>query len=138
MSKKIEVYVTELVINDEIDHQFLRLSEASSSPKARDLTMVIGSSEAREIRRCIQNTKSRRPLTHELAYKVIHSLNADLVSCFIHDMKDGVYYAELQVEFQGSLVAFDCRPSDGIALSVRGKVPIYLADQLFQNISESA
>ncbi|TAH34521.1 MAG: bifunctional nuclease family protein [Planctomycetota bacterium] len=129
---KIEARLSRLVVVDGHDQQFIQLREAHPrGGKAREITMVIGLNEAAEIRRCLQNESMPRPLTHELAYRILGQLGGRLQEAVIHDLREGTYYAELRLEHQGTVLHVDCRPSDGIALSLRNRSPIYILEKVF-------
>ena len=66
-----------------------------------------------------------RPLTHDLFKNVIDELGAALNTVYITEIKDGVFYAQLNFE-NGSKVS--ARPSDAIAIALRSGTPI-LANQ---------
>ena len=48
----------------------------------------------------------------------------------IHDIKDSTFYAKLILRSDGELREIDARPSDGIALALRMKAPIYVTDKI--------
>lgn len=75
-----------------------------------------------------------RPLTHDLMISLMHSLNVGLSRMEINDLKDGTYFARLILEHKGlptsSEFTLDARPSDALALAVREKCPVYIAEQV--------
>jgi bifunctional DNase/RNase len=100
----------------------------------RYLFIWIATAEAYSIAMELQGTTSLRPLTHDLLKSVIAELGGTIVSVIINDLSDDIYYARLVLDANGRHVEVDSRPSDAIALAVRAKVPIYVAD----NVLESA
>ncbi len=75
-----------------------------------------------------------RPLTHDLLLDLIHHLGAELLRIEITDLKDGTFYARLVLlgpeEMGGQEFTVDARPSDAIALAVRKKCPVYIAENI--------
>ncbi|MHC5021962.1 MAG: bifunctional nuclease family protein [Planctomycetota bacterium] len=127
----IEVRVSRLVIVDDHQEQFIQLREASPEGNPRELTMVIGPSEAYAISYCLEGARPQRPLTYELAFQLIGALDGQLTEAVIHDLREHTYFAELHIEHQGTTLRVDCRPSDAIALSLRGSSPIYVTENVF-------
>jgi hypothetical protein len=97
----------------------------------RSLALVIGHFEANGIAIPLQGVIPPRPLTHDLLLNVMGDLKASLQRIVITDLKDEVYYAQLQVNVQGQLLLVDARPSDAIALALRAKVPILVEERVF-------
>jgi len=50
----------------------------------------------------------------------------------IHDLKDNTFYANLYLDVRGTELVVDSRPSDAIALAVRVKAPIFVADSVIE------
>ncbi len=75
-----------------------------------------------------------RPLTHDLLLDLIRRLGAELLRIEITDLKDGTFYARLVLlgseESGGQEFTVDARPSDAIALAVRKKCPVYIAENI--------
>ncbi len=88
------------------------------------LPLWIGGVEAMSISLALSNTRAERPLTHDLLISVLHSLNASIVGVNITDVRDGIFYAVLDVLCGDRFVSVDCRPSDAIALALRTQAPI--------------
>jgi len=71
----------------------------------------------------MEGIKPPRPLTHDLMKNIIGALGAELSDVVIDELRDGTFYAKLNVDNQ----QIDSRPSDAIALAVRYGVQIYVA-----------
>ena len=50
----------------------------------------------------------------------------------VTELKEQTFYAKIYVEMDGSILKIDARPSDSIALALKTKVPLYVAEELFQ------
>ena len=94
--------------------------------------IVIGTSEAFEIRRVVCGVQTERPLTHQLAHDLIKGLGGRLAAVDIVDLKNNTFYAKLLVE-QGedsTPKAIDTRPSDAVALAMRAGCPLRVAESV--------
>ena len=91
------------------------------------LPLWIGGVEAMSISLALTNTRAERPLAHDLMTGLLHSLGVTLVGVSIVDVRDGVYYAMLDLLRGTEMLQIDCRPSDGIALALRLQAPIRVA-----------
>ncbi len=71
-----------------------------------------------------------RPLTHDLMLSLIRTFGAELIRIEINDLRDGTFYARLVLGKEGEELLVDSRPSDAIALAVRKKCPVYIAESV--------
>ncbi len=94
----------------------------------RYLPIWIGAFEAEAIRIELANSPVARPLTHDLLKQVIQQLGGEVEHIVVNDLRNDVYYASLKVRMDDKVIEIDSRPSDAIALAVRLKVPLYVAD----------
>lgn len=83
------------------------------------LPIYIGLWEAISIRNALKQEIPPRPLTHDLFVEFMKSFDIVLNELIIDSLEDGVYYARLIFTRDHHQVSMDCRPSDGIALSLR-------------------
>jgi len=88
------------------------------------LPLWIGGVEAMSISLALSNARAERPLTHDLLMQVLEGVNATISGVTITDVKDGVFYAMLDIMHGAAMLSVDCRPSDGIALALRAHAPI--------------
>lgn len=122
-------YLSQILIDEGSDEQLLFVTEREGGRRMR---IRIGISEAGAIDRAVKGQKFKRPLTHDLLMQVIDSLGATCREVRIVDARDNTFFAELLLRrADGSEVAIDCRPSDGIALMVRSPgVPLMIAEDV--------
>ena len=99
----------------------------------RYLFIWIATAEAYSIAMELQGTAPQRPLTHDLLKSVIAELGGKLVSVIVNDLTEDIFYARLVLDADGRHVEVDSRPSDAIALAVRAKVPIYVAESVLDS-----
>ncbi len=120
-----------IIINEIHDQQVIMLREVDGE---RSFPIVIGIFEATSIDRRVKGTPSPRPLTHDLVASVVEHLGGELRDIYISDLRDHTYYAKLRIYQDGERIEVDCRPSDAIALAVTAKVPIYVAEDVLNEV----
>lgn len=114
----------------------IRMVEASNdivlllADRGRQLPIWIGSPEAAAIALAQQGVQPSRPLTHDLINDVLQALQAPCERVEITSLVDGVFYADL-VLTNGTRVS--ARPSDAVAVALRAKVPILVADDVLDS-----
>ncbi len=95
----------------------------------RFLPIWIGSPEADAIAVKLQDVTPPRPLTHDLLGSVISTLGASVDHVVVTDLSNDTFYAKLVLNLNGGgQTEVDCRPSDAIAVAVRGGYAITGAD----------
>jgi len=92
--------------------------------------IFIGQLEAQSILIGLGNVPMPRPNTHDLLLSVIAMMDAALEKIEIVALKDGIFYAQLTMKQNDKSFIIDSRPSDSIALAVRAKCPIFIADSV--------
>ena len=101
------------------------------------LPIWIGSTEALSISAILNGTHLDRPMTHETMFQAIHTLGGEISSCDLTALRDGTYYAELQMIRNNIPIRLDCRPSDGIAMALHGSAPIRVAQAVLSDTMRS-
>lgn len=87
----------------------------------RYLPIWIGSPEADAIAVKLQDVSVPRPLTHDLIGSVIGALGATVEHVTVTDLSNDTFFAKLVLRLaDGTQTEVDCRPSDAIAIAVRG------------------
>jgi bifunctional DNase/RNase len=124
-----------IIISEISEQQIIMLREVDcESGEPRTFHIVIGIFEATSIDRRVKNIPNPRPLTHDLINNVIDLLGGDLQDVFISELREHTYYAKIRVRRDGELIEIDARPSDAVALAVSAKVPIYVAEDVLQEV----
>jgi bifunctional DNase/RNase len=118
---RVQVDILGLSTNPASGGAFALILKEVNGP--RRLPIIIGASEAQSIALEMEGIKPPRPLTHDLIKNIITSFGAELQEITIDELRDGTFYAKLNIDNQ----AIDSRPSDAIALAVRYGVHIYVA-----------
>lgn len=123
-----------IIMSQVNENQYIVLKEVDGD---RSFSIVIGLFEANSINRRVQQLPSPRPLTHDLIVSVVDNMGGDVHDIVINELRDHTYFAQLRIMYEGELIEIDCRPSDAIALAVTAKVPIYVAEDVLDEVSES-
>jgi len=123
----VRVELSKIVISDNRSEQVIWLRETEG---LRQFSISIGPFEAIAIQNRILDRIPERPLTHDLLLNIVGDMGGIIRRVEVSALKDRIFYAQLVVELNGSNVAIDCRPSDGIALAVRAEAPIFAAEEV--------
>ena len=87
-----------------------------------------------------QITKER-PLTHDLMAHLLTALGAKVERVIINDLKNATYYARVIIRVQNELhqkkiIELDGRPSDCIAMATQQKAPIYVSQDVWDEVDD--
>lgn len=97
----------------------------------RVVPIYIGGPEAHAIDLALSGTPTPRPMTHDLFATVIEGLGSALDRVVVTELKEGTFYAEIQLkDVSGAVQKISARPSDAIALAVRTGSPIFANEEL--------
>ena len=126
----VPVELTRIIIDEKNHDQAVVLREKNGT---RQVPIEIGFVEATSIQMKIAGVQAPRPLTHDLLAAMVGVLGAEAESLVVDDLMDGTFFAKLRLRDKGGRqVVLDCRPSDGIALAVRLKIPIFVEEKVFK------
>ena len=95
----------------------------------RYLPIWLGAAEATAIAFAQQEVLPPRPLTHDLFKNVLDALKVNLQTVYLTELKDGVFYAQLNF---GEGESISARPSDAIAIALRTGSPILASEELLE------
>ncbi len=125
----VRVELVKIIIDEKRQDQVIVLKEKDGE---RQIPVVIGFMEASSIRLKISGVDVPRPMTHDLLADVIEVLGGRLERVLIDKLVDNTFHAKLEIKSkEGEIKLIDARPSDSIALAVRFKSPIFVADDIF-------
>jgi len=113
-------------------HRMVVLRELDGN---RYLPIWIGPFEADSITIELQGVPMARPLTHDLMRSILEELNVGVAYVVVNDLRDDTFYARIILEVNGLHREVDSRPSDAIALAVRVRAPIFVAEQVMDQAS---
>ena len=125
----VEVTLEDIAVSGEDGARFLVLLKA---PGGELLPIVIDALQAVSIAAGRHAERPVRPLTHDLLLSMLGMLDAVVTKVEVTDLVDGTFYAMVVLERQGVRFDVDARPSDALALAVRAKCPIYVAEHVLE------
>lgn len=128
----VQMELKRIIISEIHDQQVILLREVDGD---RSFPIVIGIFEATSIDRRVRNVETPRPLTHDLVNNVVEQLGAELQDVIISELRDHTYFAMLRIRHEGELIEVDSRPSDAIALAVTARVPIFVNEDVLNELA---
>ena len=107
--------------------------------KSKDLYIPIwvGSNEADSIAVKLQKVNLPRPLTHDLMITLLEKLDVSIEYVLVDSMKNETFYSKIAFKINNKIEMIDSRASDAIALAVRFSCPIYVNDEVVNNVGVS-
>ncbi len=131
----VRMEVSKIRIDERRGEQVIVLKEKDGN---RLLPIIIGISEVTAIKMKISGIQPPRPLTHDLLRNTISELGAKLQRIVVHKLEFNTFYAQLILESkEGSVHAVDARPSDSIAVALRADAPIFVAEDVLNQVASS-
>jgi uncharacterized protein len=129
----MEVKVMGIVVDPKASNPVVVLVDLAGQ---KALPIWIGVFEAEAISRGLEEVVTLRPMTHDLMKQILDTFQVSLTRVVINDLKENTFYANLYLNVNGSEQVVDSRPSDAIALAVRVKAPIFVAESVIQATKE--
>lgn len=131
----IEMEVSKIRIDERRGEQVIVLKEKDGN---RLLPIIIGISEVTAIKMKISGIQSPRPLTHDLLKNTIAKLDAKLERIVISKLESNTFFAKLILRTRDDkMEEVDARPSDSIAVALRAGAPIFVADEVLNQVASS-
>lgn len=129
---EVPVELVQIIINEEVDQQVIVVRETAGQKRA--FPIVIGMPEILAIDRRIKGIELPRPMTHDLLEQTIEQLGGVLQKVVISELREHTFFAVLHVLQDGDNVEIDSRPSDALALAAGRSIPIFVEDQVFEQL----
>lgn len=125
----VEMKVKTIAVDAETRHPVMILTDAEEK---HYLPIWIGNPEAQAILFELEGFAPPRPMTHDLIKLLLDQMNMGLKRVVVNDLQDSTYFARLVLENDGKESEVDARPSDSVALALRFKAPIFVAEKVMQ------
>ena len=125
----MEVRVMGIVVDPKASNPVVVLVDLSGQ---KALPIWIGVFEAEAISRGLEGVMTLRPMTHDLMKQILDTFKVTIDRVIIHDLRENTFYANLYLNMGGIELVIDSRPSDAIALAVRVKAPIFVAESVIE------
>lgn len=129
----IECELSKIILNELREHQIVTLRELGGAQ--REFPIMIGISEAMAINRKIHNQQMTRPMTHDLLASAIKELGGRLERIIVNDLRDTIFYAQLEIHRGDEKILVDSRPSDALALSVRAGSRVFVDESVIEKVT---
>ena len=131
----IQMDVSKIRIDERRGEQVIVLKERGGT---RVLPIIIGISEVTAIKMKISGIQPPRPLTHDLLKETIAQLGATLERIIITKLEFNTFFATLALRTrEGEAREVDARPSDSIAVALRADAPIFVAEDVLNQVASS-
>jgi bifunctional DNase/RNase len=109
-----------------------------TSGDRRLLPIFIGGPEATAIAFALERVETPRPMTHDLMKALLDDLGAHVDRIVVTELRDSTFFAEVHMTLAGRAHVVSSRPSDAIALAVRGGTPIFAAEPVLDEAAYPA
>jgi hypothetical protein len=96
------------------------------------LPIWIGPFEANAIAMKLKKIDSHRPMTHDLIYNILRTLESQVMKIVVNDLEENTYYALIHLHRSGKDIIIDSRPSDAIAIALAVEAPIFVSEQVIE------
>ena len=131
----VQMEVSKIRIDERRGEQVVVLKERGGN---RFLPIIIGISEVTAIKMKISGIQPPRPLTHDLLKDTIAQLGATLQRIVITKLEFNTFFAKLILQTkEGVVCEVDARPSDSIAVALRSDAPIFVAEEVLNQVASS-
>ncbi len=127
----MQMELSRIIINEINDQQVIYLREVAGE---RMFPILIGIFEATSIDRRVKDISTPRPLTHDLLVNLVETMGGEFQDVVISELREHTYYALLRVRQEGELLEIDARPSDAIAIAVTCDLPIYVNEEVLNDV----
>jgi len=130
------------LLNCQVYGVFISVTERGNAPtvllnvgNGDFIPIYIGLWEAISITNALHHHTLPRPIAHDLFSDLFNRFTLSLEAIHIDVIEDGVFFAKLIVKKDEHEETLDCRPSDGIAIALRLKAPILIAEEVVKKAS---
>lgn len=133
-STMLEFEVREIIFDGMTKSYILILQDLE---KEHTLPIWIGPFEAQSISMGRANQPPERPQTHDLFNALLEHLDVKVLSVVISRVEEGTFYAALHLLSKDSEFSIDARPSDAIAVALRAKAPIFVKEEVLDQMPDA-
>jgi bifunctional DNase/RNase len=130
----VQMRVEGMLFDPRSNMYILLLKEVDGS---NTLPIWIGKPEADSIALALGKVETPRPLTHDLVKNIADGLKVKIAKIVITEIQDNTYYALLCLNDGKKETYVDSRPSDAVAVALRVSAPIFVEENVLEQISSS-
>ena len=99
----------------------------------REFKIFVMRDVAVAISMAIEGDRPDRPFTHDLMRTMLDRLGASVERVTIDDLLQETFYAKITLARGEEVIDIDARPSDAIAMALRYRAPIYVAESVLES-----
>jgi len=125
--KQVKVY--SVILISQLGQYLLTLEEING---IRLIPIWVGPAEGMSISAKLNNQGFPRPLTHDLLTNMLKKASIKLKKVTISELRESTFYAMITLILNGKTLEIDARPSDAIAIALRGNAPIFVSDAVIK------
>ena len=125
----VAVRVAGLVLDQAAESPVVVLEEIEGE---RRLPIWIGLPEAQSIAAGLGDEAPLRPNSHDLSKRLVEGLDGHIDRVVVTALRDGIYFARIDLARNGRTIPVDARPSDAIAIALRVAAPVFVDEALFE------
>ncbi len=129
----VGVFEHYLEVGDEKQHTPMLLLKDSTD---RELRLPVASCEGFAIHIALEEQIVHRPLTHDLALRLVEKLSATIDRVVIDDASEDDFHASIHLRAARGDFSLPARPGDAVALAIRAEVPIYATEGVLDRASQ--
>lgn len=100
--------------------------------RGREFRIFVLRDVAVAISMALENETPDRPFTHDLMKSMLDRLGAKVERITIDDLWQDTFYAKITLSYNNETMDIDARPSDALALGLRYRAPIYVAEAVLE------
>src|SRR5438105_10942150 len=126
----VEVQLTNVRVDLQTNTPVVLLQELEGA--RRTLPIFIAAPEATAIAFALQGVVTQRPMTHDLMRDLLQELDVRVERVVVTELREGTFFAEIEMSTNGSQHKVSSRPSDAIALAARLGTPIYAEEAVLE------
>ena len=130
--RRRELHEKEVKVHGVYEHPQGGMFVLLRDSRSRNLPIWIGQPEAVSIHVAIEGNAPTRPMTHDLMKLLLDKTAATVEYVLVDDLYNNVFYAKLALKHANKTHEIDCRPSDAIAMAIRYRAPIYVAEHVLE------
>lgn len=120
--RAIQMVFVDVVVRLPSTHPVVVLEERAST--RRQLRIPVGGAEGIAIAYAARGIETAKPLTHQLIVDLLEAFTLTPEVLRVTKVAHDSFFAELVVSGPQGMRVLPCRPSDGIALALRSRLPV--------------
>ena len=98
-----------------------------------EMTAAVEPLQAESVQNALNNQYGPRPNAHDLAKDVFTALKINVLMVKVTEQKADAFYGKIVLRQGNTVLNYDIRPSDGIAIGLRMNAPIYMNESLLMS-----